>query len=148
MIKEILATVSLLSVTGIFAQDGLTIRKLATDNATKSVFHQMAKGHQLPIWVMVGGTNAPVQAVTLNNKIYQIISACKPHDCTSEQMAVIYSPDNNDMSGLYSVVDEKNGQQTLEWLNINDELSIDGKTVLFAALSGSLENHPDAFNFK
>ncbi|HAH5866481.1 TPA: C-lysozyme inhibitor, partial [Escherichia coli] len=24
----------------------------------------------------------------------------------------------------------------------------DGKTVLFAALTGSLENHPDGFNFK
>ncbi|MFM2591328.1 hypothetical protein AAFX19_00010 (plasmid) [Vibrio harveyi] len=34
------------------------------------------------------------------------------------------------------------------WLNVNDALSIDGKTVLFAALTGSLENHPDGFNFK
>ncbi|EOQ1650832.1 Ivy family C-type lysozyme inhibitor, partial [Escherichia coli] len=36
----------------------------------------------------------------------------------------------------------------LTWLNVNDALSIDGKTVLFAALTGSLENHPDGFNFK
>ncbi|MCK3283115.1 C-lysozyme inhibitor, partial [Escherichia coli] len=27
-------------------------------------------------------------------------------------------------------------------------MAIDGKTVLFAALTGSLENHPDGFNFK
>lgn len=33
-------------------------------------------------------------------------------------------------------------------LNISDELSIDGKTILYAALTGSLDNHPDAFNFK
>ncbi|HFU4245985.1 TPA: hypothetical protein ACH5ZM_003785, partial [Escherichia coli] len=38
--------------------------------------------------------------------------------------------------------------QKLTWLNVNDALSIDGKTVLFAALTGSLENHPDGFNFK
>ncbi|BBU86441.1 hypothetical protein EIMP300_78410 [Escherichia coli] len=38
--------------------------------------------------------------------------------------------------------------EKLTWLNVNDALSIDGKTVLFAALTGSLENHPDGFNFK
>jgi hypothetical protein len=48
----------------------------------------------------------------------------------------------------FSAVDEKTAQETLTWLNVSDDLSIDGKTVLFAALSGSLENHPDAFNFQ
>lgn len=51
------------------------------------------------------------------------------------------------MSGVYSVVDE-NRPERLTWLNVSDALSIDGKTVLFAALSGSLDNHPDAFNYQ
>lgn len=51
------------------------------------------------------------------------------------------------MSGVYSVVDEKPTRR-LTWLNVSDALSIDGKTVLFAALSGSLDNHPDAFNYQ
>ena len=54
---------------------------------------------------------------------------------------------SNQLSGVYSVVDEKTDQEKLTWLNVSDALSIDGKTVLFAALSGSLDNHPDAFNY-
>ena len=52
------------------------------------------------------------------------------------------------MAGLFSTVDENTSQEKLTWLNVDDALSIDGKTVLFAALSGSLENHPNGFNFK
>ena len=52
------------------------------------------------------------------------------------------------MSGVLSVVNENTAQEKLTWMNVSDALSIDGKTVLFAALSGSLENHPDAFNYK
>lgn len=51
------------------------------------------------------------------------------------------------MSGVYSVVDEKPTREA-DPLNVSDALSIDGKTVLFAALSGSLDNHPDAFNYQ
>ncbi|UMX74970.1 hypothetical protein MJ559_08690 [Klebsiella pneumoniae] len=43
---------------------------------------------------------------------------------------------------------KKTDQEKLTWLNVSDALSIDGKTVLFAALSGSLDNHPDAFNYQ
>lgn len=43
------------------------------------------------------------------------------------------------MAGVFSTRDEKEFSQTLLWLNIDDDLSIDGKTVLFAALTGSLE---------
>lgn len=50
-------------------------------------------------------------------------------------------------SDVFAVMDEKTSQENLTWLNVSNALSIDGKTVLFAALSGSLENHPDAFNY-
>ena len=63
-------------------------------------------------------------------------------------IAVIWSEKSKQMSGVYSVVDEKTDQEKLTWLNVSDALSIDGKTVLFAALSGSLDNHPDAFNYQ
>lgn len=52
------------------------------------------------------------------------------------------------MTGLFSRVNEHSGNETLQWLNIPDELSINGKTVLYAALTGSLDNHPNNFNFK
>lgn len=79
---------------------------------------------------------------------YQVMSACKPHDCGSQRIAVMWSEKSNQMTGLFSTIDEKTSQEKLTWLNVNDALSIDGKTVLFAALTGSLENHPDGFNFK
>lgn len=41
------------------------------------------------------------------------------------------------MTGLFSTIDEKTSQEKLTGLNVNDALSIDGKTVLFAALTGN-----------
>lgn len=76
------------------------------------------------------------------------MSACKPHDCGAERVAVLWSEKSQQMSGVLSVVNENTTQEKLTWMNVSDALSIDGKTVLFAALSGSLENHPDAFNYK
>ncbi|EGA4345108.1 Ivy family C-type lysozyme inhibitor, partial [Escherichia coli] len=99
-------------------------------------------------WVMKGGTYTPAQTVTLGDETYQVMSACKPHDCGSQRIAVMWSEKSNQMTGLFSTIDEKTSQEKLTWLNVNDALSIDGKTVLFAALTGSLENHPDGFNFK
>ena len=86
--------------------------------------------------------------MTLGNESWQVLSACKPHDCGSERVAVLWSEKSQQMSGVFSTVNEKTTQEKLTWLNVSDALSIDGKTVLFAALSGSLENHPDAFNYK
>jgi hypothetical protein len=77
---------------------------------------------------------------------WQVLSACKPHDCGHERIAVIWSRKAN-RCRVYSVVDETD-QEKLTWLNVSDALSIDGKTALFAALSGSLDNHPDAFNYQ
>ncbi|EBO4819403.1 C-lysozyme inhibitor, partial [Salmonella enterica] len=59
-----------------------------------------------------------------------------------------YAPVTKKIAGVFSSVEEKTGNEKLQWLNISDDLSIDGKTVLLAALTGSLENHPDSFNFK
>lgn len=115
---------------------------------TKAAFNQMVQGHKLPAWVMKGGTYTPAQTVTLGDETYQVMSACKPHDCGSQRIAVMWSEKSNQMTGLFSTIDEKTSQEKLTWLNVNDALSIDGKTVLFAALTGSLENHPDGFNFK
>ncbi|MGL5500582.1 MAG: Ivy family C-type lysozyme inhibitor, partial [Plesiomonas shigelloides] len=50
--------------------------------------------------------------------------------------------------GVLSRSNEDGTAQQLTWLNVSDDLSIDGKTVLFAALSGSLANHPDSFNYQ
>ena len=52
-----------------------------------------------------------------------------------------------DDRSFLSSVDEKTAQEKLTWLNVSDDLSIDGKTVLFAALSGSLKTIPTHLTF-
>ncbi|MEP8768299.1 Ivy family C-type lysozyme inhibitor [Enterobacter bugandensis] len=148
MLKLIVTTLLLLTATAAYAQTEMTVSSLATDSETSKAFHKMSKGHNLPDWVMKGGTSTPAMRVTVDNKAYQVVSACKPHDCAAEQIAILYSPDTKSMSAVFSKQSEEGYQQNLVWLNSGSDISIDGRTVLFAALSGSLQNHPDAFNFK
>lgn len=148
MLKAITAIAALVVASSALAQSDVTISSLAKGDTTKAAFNQMVKGHKLPAWVSKGGTFSPAKTVTLGEESWQVLSACKPHDCGAERVAVLWSEKSQKMSGVFSMVDEKTSQEKLTWLNVGDELSIDGKTVLFAALSGSLENHPDAFNYK
>ena len=104
--------------------------------------------HQhLPAWVKAGGVESPAQTVTVKGNDYQVFTICQPHNCGNQQFAVLYSAKLKQMSGLYLQNDEKAHRETLHWLNISDELSIDGKTILYAATTGSLTNHPNAFNY-
>ena len=148
MLKVITTIALLVGASSAMAQGDVTISSLAKGETSKAAFNQMVKGHKLPAWVSNGGTFSPVITVTLGNESWQVLSACKPHDCGSERVAVLWSEKSQQMSGVFSTVNEKTTQEKLTWLNVSDALSIDGKTVLFAALSGSLENHPDAFNYK
>lgn len=148
MLKVITTIALLVGASSAMAQGDVTISSLAKGETSKAAFNQMVKGHKLPAWVSNGWTFSPAKTVTLGNESWQVLSACKPHDCGSERVAVLWSEKSQQMSGVFSTVNEKTTQEKLTWLNVSDALSIDGKTVLFAALSGSLENHPDAFNYK
>lgn len=134
--------------TSAYAQDELTISKLAADQDTKAEFQKMAVNQRLPKWVTQGGTDSQGQKVNIAGKQYLVLNSCKPHDCGSQRIAVLYATATKKIAGVFSSVDEKTGNEKLQWLNIPDDLSIDGKTVLFASLTGSLDNHPDSFNFK
>ena len=147
MNKYINAAAALLMSSGAMAADSLTLHDLATNKDSKAAFARMVKGHSLPAWVSKGGTSTPAKTVKLGDVEYQVLSACKPHDCAAERVAVLWSEKSQTMSGVFSTVSDKSAKESLTWLNVGDALSIDGKTVLYSALSGSLENHPDAFNF-
>ncbi|EAA9274025.1 Ivy family C-type lysozyme inhibitor [Salmonella enterica] len=134
--------------TSAYAQDELTISKLAADQDTKAEFQKMASNQHLPKWVTQGGTDSQGQKVNIAGKKYLVLNSCKPHDCGSQRIAVLYATATKKIAGVFSTVDEKTGNEKLQWLNIPDDLSIDGKTVLLASLTGSLDNHPDSFNFK
>ncbi len=134
--------------TSAYAQDELTISKLAVDQDTKAGFQKMAANQHLPKWVTQGGADSQGQKVNIAGNQYLVLTSCKPHDCNSQRIAVLYATATKKIAGVFSSVEEKTGNEKLQWLNIPDDLSIDGKTVLFAALTGSLDNHPDSFNFK
>ncbi|HGM6668104.1 TPA: Ivy family C-type lysozyme inhibitor [Serratia marcescens] len=134
--------------TSAYAQDELTISKLAADQDTKAEFQKMVANQHLPKWVTQGGTDSQGQKVNIAGNQYLVLKSCKPHDCGSQRIAVLYGTATKKIAGVFSSVDEKTGNEKLQWLNISDDLSIDGKTVLLASLTGSLDNHPDSFNFK
>lgn len=148
MNKVLIASLFSMSAFTAHAQEAPTISSLATDKTTAAAFKEMVGKTSLPKWVIQGGVGSPGQNIILGGVNYLLQTACKPHDCDAEKIAILFSPKNNTMAGVLALSDAQENKQTLRWMNISDELSIDGKTVLFAALTGSIDNHPHLFNFK
>ncbi|MTB67154.1 C-lysozyme inhibitor [Providencia sp. wls1943] len=148
MLRKLTLIAALFIAANAHAGNDLTISKLASDANTKTALQQVVKNNDLPSWILTGGTESPSNTVTLNGNKYQVATACKPHNCPAERIAIMYSKEKNVMAGVFSSNDKKNNTEDLLWFNITDDLSIDGKTVLFAALTGSLDNHPNDFNYK
>lgn len=128
------------------ALDELTINKLAANPETKAEFRKMTADHQLPEWVTDGGTDSQNQRVNIDGHPYLVLTSCKPHDCASQRMAVLYATETKKLAGVFSTAEAES--EKLQWLNVSDALSVNGKTVLFAALTGSLDNHPGHFSFE
>lgn len=147
MKKTLIALFLTALTTTAYAQDELNISKLAADQDTKAEFHKMAANQHLPRWVTQGGTDSQGQKVSIAGNQYLVLNSCKPYNCGSERIAVLYATATKKLAGVFSSVENTTGNEKLQWLNIPDYLSIDGKTVLLASLTGSLDNHPDSFNF-
>lgn len=118
------------------------------DSAARAAFNTMKAGYQLPAWVIQGGTESPATTVSFDGNDVHVMSSCEPHNCGSERMAVMYDPQKKVMYGLLLSVNKKDNTERLTWMSMGGgSESIDGKTILYAALTGSLVNHPGAFNF-
>ncbi|AIO30130.1 Ivy family c-type lysozyme inhibitor [Burkholderia pseudomultivorans] len=128
----------------------LTLSTVKRDPVASKAFEAMKKDHALPSWVERGGTETRGNSVSFDGRQMVVMTACKPHDCGSERFAILYDPQRNVMYGLLLVVDPKRRDtERLTWMNLRDGgESIDGRAILYAALTGSVANHPDAFNFK
>lgn len=130
------------------AQEAPTLADLGRDAALTKAFETMAQTSELPDWLRQGMVTSPTQNAGFDGKSWLVMSGCKPHDCASHGIAVIYSPESGAMHGVLSDTSEDGSEQALRWLNIGGGAeSIDGRTILFAALTGSLANHPDAFDY-
>ena len=146
MLKPISIIAALLVAPGAFAAQTTFSDLVKTQEGGKALT-ALIRHQNLPNWIKSGGVESPAQTVTVKGNDYQVYAICKPHNCANQQFAVLYSAKLQQMSGLYLQTNEKSHRETLQWLNVSDELSIDGKTILYAATTGSLANHPKAFNY-
>ena len=84
----------------------------------------------LPDWVRQGGTATPVQTVQVDGKSMQLATACKPHDCPTERVALLYDAQDHAMWGLFAqrpenlapaVDPDDSSQDKLTWLGDPDK---------------------------
>lgn len=106
--KKLIALTLSVFATSTFAQDELTISKLATGQDTKAEFQKMVASKHLPNWISQGGTDSQGQKVNIAGKQYVVLTSCKPHDCASQRIAVLYSMEMKKLAGVFSSIEEKN----------------------------------------
>ena len=143
MYRSLIGLSLLFLAEGSSANDNITINMLANNSSTQNCFHQMVKANQLPTWVIRNASNYPTLEMTIREEHYYVMKACNPDDCEREKIVIAYSPLRNILSGVFAFT-ETPEQQQLKWLGISDELP-DGKALLFAELSGSLEKLRENF---
>lgn len=125
-----------------------TLAELDKDQAMTAAFDAMTVNRTAPDWLRSGGVASPTREVGFDGKSWLAMTSCKPHDCAAHQIAVIYDPKANVMYGVLSESADDGAEQKLTWLNMGGGAeTIDGRTILYAALTGSLENHPKGFDY-
>ncbi|MTH35086.1 C-lysozyme inhibitor [Paracoccus limosus] len=125
-----------------------TLEQLDKDTSMTAAFDAMTVNRTMPEWLKNGGVTTPTQQVGFDGKSWLAMSSCKPHDCASQRIAVIYEPKSNVMYGLLSETSNDGAEEKLSWLNMGGGAeTIDGRTILYAALTGSLQNHPKGFDY-
>ena len=67
-----------------------------------AAFAALSDADQLPEWPGRGGTSTPAQRVVLDGRTMWLVAACKPHDCPSERILVLYDESTHAMSGVFA----------------------------------------------
>jgi hypothetical protein len=67
-----------------------------------TAFAALYGGDQLPPWASQGGVATPAQQVSVNGRTQLLATACKPHDCPSERILILYDENTHAMSGLFA----------------------------------------------
>jgi hypothetical protein len=67
-----------------------------------SAFEALSNADQLPPWAHQGGTSTPAQQVQVDGRTQILAESCKPHDCPSERILVLYDVNTHAMSGLFA----------------------------------------------
>lgn len=145
-----LAVLTLVPASAVLAQEALPgLPEMLVKPEVSAIFDKMSEGWEVPAWVRHDAVSSPGQKVSFGGREYSAFWACQNNDCGNNQISVIYNEADKQMFGLIVRSDSENGPQTLNWMGLGggDE-TIDGKTILYAAVTGSLANHPTSFNFQ
>jgi|SRR5699024_3262325 len=71
-------------------------------------------------WVGNGGTESPVGIITIDQQDYVVTSSCKPHDCPSERLVTLLTPNADQAAGALTVNHGDTGlgpqSSTITWL--------------------------------
>lgn len=125
-----------------------TFREISADPAAAAAFKAMTKGHRLPDWIHGETMESLGHEIVFGGEKIYVMNACKQHDCGAEQIAVMYDPGKKIVYGVLLLADPETRSERLTWMNLGaGNESIDGRTILYAALTTSLENHPEAFDY-
>jgi hypothetical protein len=65
-------------------------------------FEGMAGAEQLPDWARLGGTSTPVQKVTIEGRAMLVANGCKPHDCPTERIVLLFDEKSHTLWGLFA----------------------------------------------
>jgi len=67
-----------------------------------TAFAALSGADQLPAWAKQGGVATPAQQVQVDGHTLLLATACKPHDCPSERILILYDESTHAMSGLFA----------------------------------------------
>jgi len=116
------------SSAGVPAEAGPYLFDLLQRSDFAAAFQALSGARELPDWTHQGGTSTPAQKVTLDGKTLLTASGCKPHDCPSERIVLLYDEQSHAMWGVFArrqgeapvdVSDGSNDQ--LSWLGAPDD---------------------------
>lgn len=134
--KMIIAVMAFVSF-GALADEGQYLSDFASAKSTSKSYSELISKNKLPAWVKSGGTSTPSTEVTVAGKKYIALSGSKPHSGPEQNIAVLYSPDNREIHGVFSDFNAEKNRETLTWLNLDPIDSGALKNALFNRLYGN-----------
>lgn len=125
-----------------------SLADLRSDMRMAAAFATMVGESEIPEWIHDKAVTSPGDRVSFGGREYLAMSACEQHLCGPHRMAVLYDEGKAVMYGVIATSDDEAGTESLTWLNIGGgPEGIDGKSLLYATLSGSVTNHPQDFRY-
>ncbi|MGO4700077.1 Ivy family c-type lysozyme inhibitor [Dyella sp. 2RAB6] len=84
------------------AADGPYLFDLLQRPDFAAAFQALGGAKDLPEWTQQGGTSTPAQKVAVDGKSLLAAGGCKPHDCPSERIVLLYDEKTHAMWGVFA----------------------------------------------